>query len=120
MNRRGFLGSILAACAAPAIVRADALMKIVPRNTIPWEVWEAGPEVGPVPIELLTGGIGRWNGVVFHEHPLAARMFAQDLWGRMLDNQALVAFMHPSRAGDLRGGQLRVEAPNYSWVVDAQ
>lgn len=32
MNRRGFLGSILAACAAPAIVRADSLMRIVPRD----------------------------------------------------------------------------------------
>lgn len=32
MNRRGFLGSILAACAAPAIVRADSLMRIVPRE----------------------------------------------------------------------------------------
>lgn len=33
MNRRGFLGSILAACAAPAIVRADSLMRIVPVDT---------------------------------------------------------------------------------------
>lgn len=34
MNRRGFIGSILAAAAAPAIVRADSLMKIVvPRET---------------------------------------------------------------------------------------
>ena len=33
MNRRGFLGSIIAACAAPAIVRADALMRVVPINT---------------------------------------------------------------------------------------
>lgn len=30
VNRRGFLGSILAACVAPAIVRADSLMRIVP------------------------------------------------------------------------------------------
>lgn len=30
MNRRGFLGSILALGAAPAIVRADSLMRIVP------------------------------------------------------------------------------------------
>jgi hypothetical protein len=29
MNRRGFLGSILAIGAAPAIVRADSLMRIV-------------------------------------------------------------------------------------------
>lgn len=34
MNRRGFLGSILAACAAPAIVRADALMRVVPVDTV--------------------------------------------------------------------------------------
>lgn len=32
MNRRGFLGSILAAATAPAIVRADSLMRIVPRD----------------------------------------------------------------------------------------
>ncbi len=32
MNRRGFLGSIIALGAAPAIVRADALMRIVPRD----------------------------------------------------------------------------------------
>lgn len=34
MNRRGFLGSILAAAVAPAIVRADSLMRIVPRDTL--------------------------------------------------------------------------------------
>lgn len=33
MNRRGFLTGILAACAAPAIVRADSLMRIVPLDT---------------------------------------------------------------------------------------
>lgn len=33
MNRRGFLGSILALGAAPAIVRADSLMRIVPVET---------------------------------------------------------------------------------------
>jgi hypothetical protein len=33
VNRRGFLGSILAAAVAPAIVRADSLMRIVPRDT---------------------------------------------------------------------------------------
>ena len=32
MNRRGFLSSILALGAAPAIVRADSLMRIVPRE----------------------------------------------------------------------------------------
>lgn len=32
VTRRGFLGSILAAAVAPAIVRADSLMRIVPRE----------------------------------------------------------------------------------------
>lgn len=32
MNRRSFIGSILALSAAPAIVRADSLMRIVPRD----------------------------------------------------------------------------------------
>ena len=40
MNRRGFLGSILAAAAAPAIVRADSLMRIVPVDTIALETGE--------------------------------------------------------------------------------
>jgi hypothetical protein len=35
MNRRGFLGAILAAASAPAIVRAESLMKImVPKKEI--------------------------------------------------------------------------------------
>ncbi len=33
MNRRGFIGSILALGVAPAIVRADSLMRLVPRDT---------------------------------------------------------------------------------------
>jgi hypothetical protein len=33
MNRRSFIGSILLAAAAPAIVRADSLMRIVPLDT---------------------------------------------------------------------------------------
>lgn len=32
MNRRGFLGAILAAAVAPAIVRADALMRVIPTD----------------------------------------------------------------------------------------
>lgn len=34
MDRRGFLGSILAMAAAPAIVRADLLMRIIPRAAL--------------------------------------------------------------------------------------
>ena len=33
MNRRGFLSSIILAAAAPAIVRAGSLMRVVPRDT---------------------------------------------------------------------------------------
>ncbi len=33
MNRRSFLQSILLTATAPAIVRADSLMRIVPRDT---------------------------------------------------------------------------------------
>jgi hypothetical protein len=33
MQRRSFLGSILALAAAPAIVRADSLMRVIPRET---------------------------------------------------------------------------------------
>ena len=39
MNRRSFLGSILAAAVAPAIVRADSLMRIVPRETVLIDPW---------------------------------------------------------------------------------
>jgi len=42
-TRRSFLGSILALGAAPAIVRADALMRIVPRDA-PLIV----PEIGQI------------------------------------------------------------------------
>ena len=41
VNRRGFLGTCLALGVAPAIVRADSLMRIVPRETgvfVPWFV----------------------------------------------------------------------------------
>lgn len=34
MNRRGFIGAILAAAMAPAVVRADSLMRIVPRDAL--------------------------------------------------------------------------------------
>ena len=35
-TRRNFMGSILALGMAPAIVRADSLMRIVPRDTVLW------------------------------------------------------------------------------------
>lgn len=35
MNRRNFLGAMLAACAAPAVVRAGSLMRINPAIVVP-------------------------------------------------------------------------------------
>lgn len=42
MNRRSFLGAILAAGAAPAIVRADSLMRVVvrPSGVLTWASYE--------------------------------------------------------------------------------
>jgi hypothetical protein len=39
MNRRSFLTAILATCSAPAIVRADSLMRIVPRDPFGERFW---------------------------------------------------------------------------------
>lgn len=44
VNRRGFLKAILAVAAAPAIVRADSLMKVIPRNVEVW-TWHQEPVV---------------------------------------------------------------------------
>lgn len=57
MNRRGFLAGILAACAAPAIVRADSLMRIVPMDAPillgDYDVIvEAGPSYGGPQLDI--------------------------------------------------------------------
>ena len=60
MNRRGFLGSILALGVAPAIVRVDSLMRIVPRKTV---VFAAGYPMYPYQSEmakLLWPGVKAW------------------------------------------------------------
>lgn len=41
MNRRGFLGACFLAAAAPAIVRADSLMRIIPKRTVLLPTWGA-------------------------------------------------------------------------------
>lgn len=47
MTRRSFLGTILAAAVAPAIVRADSLMRIVPRETLFMDADLLLPDIGP-------------------------------------------------------------------------
>lgn len=56
MNRRGFLQSCLALAAAPAIVRADSLMRIVPRDAgiITFDGCDQWMAVPPVPQEPFT------------------------------------------------------------------
>lgn len=72
MNRRGFLGAILAAAVAPAIVRADALMRIVPRDAAVLPA-PGGLMVPEKLSGIFTGEIGSYEGVVIHETPLLTR-----------------------------------------------
>jgi hypothetical protein len=46
MNRRNFMAGILAACAAPAIVRVESLMVVNPTIIVP-PVWRTG-EIGHI------------------------------------------------------------------------
>jgi hypothetical protein len=73
MNRRGFLGAILAAGAAPAIIQAENAMRLwVPRQT------------------LITGEIGWVNGFRF----IASDIYKQDAasaMAQMIDNQVVSA-----------------------------
>ena len=52
MNRRGFMGSILALGYAPAIVRADSLMRIVPRKALVMLARPRVPDLGPYSIKI--------------------------------------------------------------------
>lgn len=75
MNRRGFLGAMLAAAVAPAIVRADSLMRIIPRDTTVhyWDVTcEPSREI-TLAGDLYGGEIGSWEGMTIHESPLLTR-----------------------------------------------
>jgi hypothetical protein len=59
MNRRSFLGTILALAVAPAVVRASSIMRVRPTLT----GWEAAP---------LTGEIGVYESIRFIE-PMTLR-----------------------------------------------
>lgn len=72
MNRRGFLGAIIAAGAAPAIVRADSLMRIVPRDAGVLTLGEAytlllGPDGSGEWLEDVAGKwwATRWDEVAY-------------------------------------------------------
>jgi hypothetical protein len=60
MDRRGFLGVILAAAAAPAIVRADSLMRIIPMETKLIIEWDLGASLGMTAWTLSRDGGKTW------------------------------------------------------------
>lgn len=55
MQRRSFLGSILAACAAPAFVRAGVLMPIKPPIWVPPTITEAVEQATGSVLRIFTG-----------------------------------------------------------------
>jgi hypothetical protein len=83
MNRRGFIGGILAACAAPAIVRADSLMRLAAPNG-----WGLGPS------GILMGEIetGRYENIVFI---LRGPSMAQVVIARVIDAEGNYAMFVP-------------------------
>lgn len=96
MNRRGFLGSILAACAAPAIVRADSLMRVVPTET----VIAFPPYSMTVVMEEFDA-----NYSIAGALEVAHRNMA---FVKSVNRQYDDAFMKPGKAGD----RLIIRAPN--------
>lgn len=127
MDRRGFLRGILAAAAAPAIVRAGSLMRINPTLVPP-------PPLAP----LFTCEIGEISGFRFIEsraipknlgdtirfrrynpfprHPWFTVAALNEGWERMRDEEERpavppVLIVHPSWAEDLRAQGVPVESP---------
>lgn len=76
MDRRGFLGAILASAVAPAIVRADSLMRIVPRETLVLQrfvVSFSSSELNLMPIDFLGRFQAAWGAEL-------AQMVERDYW----------------------------------------
>lgn len=104
MNRRGFLGSILAAAAAPAIVRADSLMRVVPRG-----LWRpTGLEVIPplsggylAPAGLLAQLYDNMANCVFSRH-IADYVDGQAVVWPMVTGENLVTSIALTRGGETK------------------
>lgn len=67
MNRRGFLSSILAAAVAPAIVRADSLMRVIPLETTILLETGVGGVTNVSVNSLLWPGVNAWWGNKYKE-----------------------------------------------------
>jgi hypothetical protein len=82
MNRRGFLSSILALGAAPAIVRADSLMRIVPHDLVVLTDNFGWVSVNDYRGPLITGEFGRYESVNIYEHNLDSDYYDGIQWSR--------------------------------------
>lgn len=75
MNRRGFLGALLAAAAAPAIVRAGSLMPVyVPRPSGLLTLWGDGVHDDTAALQAMLMGAAVRYGTAILE-PNAGRIF---------------------------------------------
>lgn len=84
MDRRSFIGSILALAAAPAIVRADSLMRIVPRGTTVLAGMNPIFSGGPIVIDGL--GFSYLNRD-------AVRLWAARVWAEAIDETFVRRFL---------------------------
>lgn len=75
MNRRNFLGAMLAACAAPAVVRAGSLMRINPAIVV--------PDDKVVVLKQFSAEIGRVERFTFYEDLDPATMYASNVGARL-------------------------------------
>lgn len=92
MNRRGFLSSILALGAAPAIVRADSLMRVVPRETL---------ILGPVLFEP----VGEVSGISIYNKYLNRLPMHDEIvrrWTEAFDKAFIAAYLGGRAAVNLR------------------
>lgn len=92
MNRRGFLSALVLAPVAPAIVRADSLMKIIPKRT-----------------GIIVGELGRYDGIEVIEIYEKDFYIDQsrggegraashtDLWGRSIVARQVVVRAHAEK-----------------------
>ena len=93
MDRRSFLGSILALAAAPAVVRAESIMRVRP-IVLP----------GDEEYELFTGEVGRYENFRFISSAdiHAAVKLMKNNHIPPNKNGKYVAFVHPSFLSHLR------------------
>lgn len=88
LSRRGFLGAMLAAAAAPAIVKSDSLMRIVVPKPLLLTLWGDGLHDDAQAIQALINGKSvMFEGREFGPHPggsvhLPIRTFA--LWSSLV------------------------------------